>query len=47
METFEEAVPLYLKACEVEGKTDAQCSPTPRPSVTSSAQSTNSNCPTR
>ena len=22
METFEEAVPLYLKACEVEGKTE-------------------------
>ena len=47
MERFEEAVPLYLKACEVEGKTER--------TVQSYAETlrhfiravTNSNCPSR
>ena len=48
MERFEEAVPLYLKACEVEGKTERTVqsyAETLRHFI--GAQSTNSNCPTR
>ena len=47
MERFEEAVPLYLKACEVEGKTERTVQSYAETLRQFRAQSTNSNCPTR
>ena len=49
MERFEEAVPLYLTACTVEGKTErtVQSYAETLHHFIHRAVSTNSNCPTR